>query len=119
MVVPFILEFSTNSIHRYMRSPVSTTSTAVEASASMEATSTTVETTSKARLPAGGKASDIYTVIKTTGRAGMRSCRSGSRRSSVKARVPGAARVKRVAVVEVSPVEGVAIHDCSTVGDIG
>ena len=70
MVVPFLLEFFTNSIHAYMRSPVS--AAAVKAATTME-TATTVEPTSraaKARLSAGGKASDISAVIKATERAG-------------------------------------------------
>src|SRR5580700_5353094 len=112
MVVPFILEFPTNSIHGYTRSPMSAT-TAMEAAAPMEAT-TTVETTTKARLPAGGKAPDISAVIEATECAGACSWLSVRCRIPVKPRVPSAASVKRVDVVEV-----VAIDDRSTVGDIG
>src|SRR5580704_13707213 len=110
MVVPFILEFPTNSIHGYTRSPMSAP-TAMEAAAPMEATTTTVETTTKARLPAGGKAPDISAMIKATECAGACSWLSVRCRIPVKPRVPSAASVKRVDVV--------AIDDRSTVGDIG
>src|SRR5882672_4689227 len=111
MVVPFILEFSPNSIHGYTRSPM-------PATPAMGAT-TTVETTAKAGLPAGGKAPDISAVIEATECAGACSWLSVRCRIPVKPRVPSAASVKRVVVVEVSAVEVVAIDDRPTVGDIG
>jgi len=63
-----------------MRSPVP--ATAMEAAATMETTS--VETTSKAGLPACGKASDIPAVIEATEGAGARSGLSVRRRRPVK-----------------------------------
>src|ERR1700730_1397643 len=116
MVVPFILKFSANSLHGYTRSPMSTTT--MKATSPMEA-STTVETTAKAGLPAGGKAPDISAVIEATEGAGACSWLRVRCRIPVKPRVPSATSVKRVDVIEVSPVEVVAIDDRSTVGDIG
>src|SRR4029077_6425092 len=120
MVVPFILEFSANSLHGYTRSPMS--STTMKATSPMEAT-TAVESTSKAGLPAGGKAPDISAVIEATEGAGACSWLTVRCRISVKPRVPSAASVKRVvvvevAVVEIAVVEVIAIDDRSTVGDI-
>ena len=90
----------------------------MKATTAME-TAATMETTAKTGLPAGGKAPDISAVIKATECAGACSWLSVRCRIPVKPRVPSAASVKRVDVVEVSPVEVVAIDDRSTVGDIG
>ena len=65
---------------------------AVEAAAPME--TTTVETASETRLPAGGKTSDISAVIEAAERAGMHSSLNVGSRRPVKTRIPGAASVK-------------------------
>src|SRR5467141_2982919 len=123
MVFHSILEFSTNSIHGYVRSPMPPTTvgpTSVK--------STSMEAASKARPPAGGKASDISTVIKATERAGACSWLKVRSRRPVEPRISAArsASVERVAMVEVAVVEIaaaaikiVAIDDGSAVGDVG
>ena len=94
---------------------------------------TTTRATSKARPPAGGKASDISTVIKAAERAGARSWLKMRRRRPVKPRTSAArsASAERVAMVEVAvvevavveitaaAVEVVAIDDSSAVRDVG
>src|SRR5882762_88222 len=97
----------------------------------MSPTTATMETTpagatSKTRPPAGGKASDIATVIKATERPGARSRLKVRSRRSVEPRTSsaGPASVERVAMVEVAVVEVVvteivAINDRPAVGDVG
>src|SRR6266436_2268988 len=101
-----------------MRSVMSSTT------ATMETTS--VGATSKTRPPAGGKASDIATVIKATERSRARSRLKVRSRRPVKPRtsVARSASMERVAMVdvavaEIAVVEVVAIDDGSTVGDVG
>src|ERR1700682_4402646 len=93
MVFLSILEFSLLSTYVYMRSAMSSTT-----ATTMETTS--VGTASKARLPAGRKASGISAVIKATKRAGVCSW------LTVKTR----RRVGRVGVVEVGVVEVAVIR---------
>src|SRR5437016_4174507 len=100
-----------------MRSPMSST-------AAMKTTS--MGTTSKARPPAGGKASDVSAVIKPTERPRARSwLKVRSRRPMEPGTSAGrSASVERVAMVEVAAievavVEVVAIDDRSAVGDVG
>src|SRR5712692_4673016 len=95
-----------------MRSPMSST-------AATKTTST--GTTSKARPPVGGKASDVSAVIKPTERPGACSWLKMRRRRPVEPRTSAvrSSSVERVAVVEVAVVEVVAIDDRSAVGDIG
>src|SRR5712664_2104237 len=85
-----------------------------------------METTSKARPPAGGKASDIATVIKATERPRARSWLKVRSRRTMEPRTSAArsVSVERVAVVEVAVieivvVEVVAINDGSAVRDVG
>src|SRR5467141_3102867 len=97
----------------------------------MSPTTATMETTpagatSKTRPPAGGKASDIATVIKATERPGARSRLKVRSRRSVEPRTSaaGPASVERVAMVEVAVVEVVvaeivAINDRPAAGDVG
>src|SRR6266852_6035259 len=103
-----ILEFSTSSTRGYMRSPMSST--------------TATEAASKARPPAGGKASDIPTMVKTA-----ESSRTGARLAvwccgSMESRTPRrAATMGSPGVVEIptSVIEIVAVDDRSAVGDVG
>src|SRR6267142_1893870 len=119
-----ILEFSTSSNCVCMQSPMPST-------AAVKTTAT--RATSKARPPAGGKASDISTVIKTAERAGACSWLKVRSRRPVEPRISSArsASVERVAMVEVAVVEVavveiataaikiVAIDDGSAAGDVG
>ena len=76
--------------------------------------SAAVESTYKARLPAGGKSTDVATVIKTTERAGACS-RLGVRRGSsadIYISFRGFAIVERVFA---AAAEAVAIRNCSAV----
>src|SRR5712692_10519195 len=95
-----------------MRSPMSST-------AAMKTTS--MGTTSKARPPAGGKASDVSAVIKPTERPRARSWLKVRSRRPMEPRTSAgrSASVERVAMVEVSVVEVVAIDDRSAVRDVG
>src|SRR5207302_8802920 len=100
-----------------IRSPMA--STAAMKTASMG-------TTSKARPPAGGKASDVSAVIKPTERPGACSWLKVRSRRAVEPRTSAArsASVERVAMVEVAAievavVEVVAINDRSAVRDVG
>src|SRR6267378_3350677 len=103
-----ILEFSTNSIHGYVRSPMPPTS---------------VGAASKARLPAGGKASDISAVIEATERAGTCTRLRVRRWSPMESWISASrsAAVERVAMVKIAAVviEVVAIDDRAAVGDVG
>src|ERR1700674_2753186 len=101
-----------------MRSVMSSTTATME--------STSAGATSKTRPPAGGKASDIATVIKATERPRARSWLKVRSRRSVEPRTSaaGPASVERVAMVEVAVVEVVvaeivAINDRLAVGDVG
>ncbi len=85
--------------------------------------STSMGAASKARLPAGGKASDISAVIKATERARtctLLSVRSWSPMESWIS-APRSAPVEGAAMVEIAAVgiEVVAIDDRATVGDVG
>src|SRR6266481_3715869 len=113
MVFLSILEFSLLSTAGCMRSVMSSTTATME--------STSAGATSKTRPPAGGKASDIATVIKATERPGARSRLKVRSRRSVEPRTSaaGPASVERVAVVEVVVAEIVAINDRPAVGDVG
>src|SRR6266481_2590069 len=95
-----------------MRSPMSST-------AAMKTTS--MGTTSKARPPAGGKASDVSAVIKPTERPRARSWLKVRSRRPMEPRTSAgrSASVERVAMVEVAVVEVVAIDDRSAMGDVG
>src|SRR5467141_4758921 len=115
-----ILEFSASFTRGCMQSPMSPTTAAVK--------TTTTRATSKARPPAGGKASDISTVIKAAERAGACSWLKTRSRRPVEPPTSAArsASVERVATVEVAVVEiaaaavkVVAIDDRSAVGDVG
>src|SRR6266436_8154258 len=118
MVFLSILEFSLLSTAGCMRSVMSSTTATME--------STSAGATSKTRPPAGGKASDIATVIKATERPGARSRLKVRSRRSVEPRTSAAghASVERVAMVEVAVIEVVvaeivAINDRPAVGDVG
>src|SRR5713101_1755302 len=95
-----------------MRSPMSST-------AAMKTTS--MGTTSKARPPAGGKASDVSAVIKPTERPRARSWLKVRSRRPMEPRTSAgrSASVERVATIEVAVVEVVAIDDRSAVRDVG
>src|SRR2546422_740334 len=100
-----------------MRSPMSST-------AAMKTTS--MGTTSKARPPAGGKASDVSAVIKPTERPRARSwLKVRSRRpmeprtSAGRSASVGRVAMVEVAAIEVAVVEVVAIDDRSAVRDVG
>src|SRR5467141_540572 len=101
-----------------MRSPMSSTAAAME--------STSVGATSKARPPAGRKASDVSAVIKPTERPRARSWLKVRSRRPMEPRTSAgrSASVERVAMVEVAAievaaVEVVAIDDRSAMGDVG
>src|SRR5467141_3993814 len=115
-----ILEFSASFTRGCMQSPMSPTTAAVK--------TTTTRATSKARPPAGGKASDISTVIKAAERAGACSWLKTRSRRPVEPPTSAArsASVERVAMVEIAVVEiaaaavkVVAIDDGSAVGNVG
>src|SRR6266851_3194536 len=95
-----------------MRSPMSST-------AAIKTTS--MGTTSKARPPVGGKASDVSAVIKPTERPGACSWLKMRSRRPVEPRTSAvrSSSVERVAMVEVAVVEVVAIDDRPAVGDVG
>ena len=99
------------------------TSAAVEAGTTTMESAATMESTSKARLPAGGKASDISAVIESTERAGVCSGLRVRRWSPVESWISAyrSASVKCIAVVKVAAVgiEVVAIDDRAAVGDVG
>src|SRR5580700_431992 len=96
-----------------MPSPVTSATTAMK--------TTSVGATSKARPPAGRKATDIAAVIKATESAGMCTWLGVKRR--VTASVEGIAVVEiamvKVAAIEVVAGEVVAIDDGSAVGNVG
>src|SRR5713226_5342771 len=95
-----------------MRSPMSST-------AAMKTAST--GTTSKARPPAGGKASNVSAVIEATERPGACSRLKVRSRRPMEPRTSAArsASVERVAMIEVAVVEVVAIDDRSAVRNVG
>src|SRR6266852_4015011 len=80
-----------------------------------------METTSKARPPAGGKASDVSAMIEATERAGPCSRLKVRSRRPMEPRTSAArsASVERVAMIEVAVVEVVAIDDRSAVRNVG
>src|SRR5712692_10606839 len=92
---------------------------AMSSTAAMKTTA--VGATSKARPPAGGKASDVSAVIKPTERPGACSWLKVRSRRPVEPRTSAArfASVERVAMVEVAAIEVVAIDDRSAVRDVG
>jgi hypothetical protein len=85
--------------------------------------STSMGAASKARLPAGGKASDISAVIKATERAGTCTRLSVRSWSPMESWISASrsAPVERVAMVKIAAVviEVVAIDDRAAVGDVG
>jgi hypothetical protein len=107
-------------------SPTTMSSTAtVETTAAVEAPAT-MEAASKARLPAGGKASDISAVIKATERAGACSWLSMRSRRPVEgvAVVDVAMAIVEVVVINAvsidgGAIDGGAIDDRSAMGDVG
>ena len=85
--------------------------------------SASMEAASHARLPAGGKASDISAVIKATERAGACTLLSVRRWSPMESWIfaSRSGPVERVAMVKIAAVviEVVAIDDRAAVGDVG
>ena len=85
--------------------------------------SASTEAASNARLPAGGKASDISAVIKATERAGACTLLSVRRWSPMESWIfaSRSAPVERVAMVKIAAVviEVVAIDDRAAVRDVG
>src|SRR5258708_14339669 len=82
---------------------------------------TAVGATSKARPPAGGKASDIAAVIKPTERPGACSWLKAGSRRPMEPRTSAArsASVERVPMIEVAVVEVLAIDDRPAVRTVG